>query len=132
MTRLLLGRSAFPWPGRPQETSTKSSMPAAAVRRGLAFASGDRKRYDTSAIRPIFENLPIARLALEMLKPIRISCSDHEGARWACATVGWHGLECHLRLVHGQRIRDPTPDRRRFRKNAADKKIQPCDCSKES
>ncbi len=39
------------------------ATPAAAVRRGLAFASGDRKRYGTFAIRSIFENLAIARLA---------------------------------------------------------------------
>lgn len=66
-------------------------MPAAAIRRGLVFASADRKRYGTFAIRSIFENLAIARLALGMLKPTKISCSDHEGARRGSATVGWQG-----------------------------------------
>ena len=68
-----------------------------------------------------------------MLKPIKISCSDHEGARDG-RVQQWdrQGLESHLRLVHGQPIRHRRSSIVVSAKYAADKKIQPRDCSKES
>ena len=75
------------------------------------------------------------RLGFEgMLRPIRITCADHEGARDG-RVQQWDGkaVEDHLRLAIRPTRRSPN----RFvtdvsAKYAADRKITPRDCAKES
>jgi branched-chain amino acid transport system substrate-binding protein len=85
------------------------------------------------------ENLNISDARLkelgfeDMLKPIKISCSDHEGAREA-RVQQWDGKGWKIIsdwYTANQSVTEPLVDEVSA-KYAAEKKIQPRDCLKES
>ncbi len=95
--------------------------------------------HEVTNIRWGLENLNISDARLKelgfegMLKPIKISCSDHEGAREG-RVQQWDGKGWKIIsdwYTANQSITEPLVDDVSA-KYAAEKKIQPRDCSKES
>ena len=69
-----------------------------------------------------------------MMRPIKVSCADHEGTRLA-RVQQWDGKEWKVisDWLHGRRCRSSSRwSRTSAAKYAAEKKITPRDCSKES
>jgi len=94
---------------------------------------------DGTGVRWGLENLNLSDARLKelgfegMLKPIKISCSDHEGAREG-RVQQWDGKGWKIIsdwYTANQSITEPLVDDVSAR-YAAEKKIQPRDCSKES
>ncbi len=87
-----------------------------------------------------FENLDLSAARLKelgfegMMRPMKISCADHEGARDG-RVQQWDGkaLEGDLRLVHREPGSHSSRSSRTCRRSTrAEKKIEPRDCSKAS